>query len=107
MLFSFYLQLIIARSKDNLSLLLSLGYSPGWLSKTVSNRFLPVYISIVVIAVAVTQLLQWGFYHFVMKDKPGLSPFVHWSIGGAAILLIILTLWANYSLVRKQLYRLA
>ena len=33
MLFSFYLQLVIARSKDNLQLLLLLGYSPGWLGK--------------------------------------------------------------------------
>src|SRR6185369_14149550 len=33
MLFSFYLQLIIARSKDNLKLLLTLGYSPSWLSR--------------------------------------------------------------------------
>jgi hypothetical protein len=107
MLFSFYLQLIIARSRDNLSLLLTLGYSPRWLSRSVSNRFLPVYISIVIIALALTQLLQWGFYHFVMKDKPGLSPFIHWSIAAAAVLMIILTVWANFSLVRKQLYKLA
>jgi hypothetical protein len=33
MLFSFYLQLVIARSKDSLQLLLLLGYSPKWLGK--------------------------------------------------------------------------
>ncbi|MFI5129490.1 MAG: FtsX-like permease family protein [Chitinophagales bacterium] len=106
MLFSFYLQLIIARSKDNLSLLLTLGYSPRWLSKNVSNRFLPVYISIVVIALGLTQLAQWAFHHFVMHDKPELSPFIHWSILVAALLLIILSLVTNYRLVRKQLYKL-
>jgi hypothetical protein len=106
MLFSFYLQLIIARSKDNLSLLLTLGYSPRWLSKNVSNRFLPVYVSIVIIAVVLTQLMQWGFHHFVMHDRPELSPIIHWSIGAAAFFLIILSLWTNYSMVRKQLYRL-
>jgi len=106
MLFSFYLQLIIARSKDNLSLLLTLGYSPSWLSRNVSNRFLPVYISIVLIALALTQVMQWGFQHFVMHDKPGLSPLIHWSIGITAALLILLALITNYRLVRRQLYQL-
>jgi ABC-type lipoprotein release transport system permease subunit len=50
MLFSFYLQLLIARSKDNLQLLLVLGYSPNWLSSKVTRRFLPVYIIIVLAA---------------------------------------------------------
>jgi hypothetical protein len=106
LLFSFYLQLIIARSKDNLSLLLILGYSPSWLSKKVSGRFLPVYIIIIVVALALTQLMQWGFYHFVMLDKPELSSFIHWSIILAALLLIVLSFFTNYRLVRKQLYKL-
>ena len=106
MLFSFYLQLIIARSKDNLSLLLTLGYSPRWLSRNVSNRFLPVYIFIVIIALALAQVLQWVFYRFVMKEKPGLSPFIHWSIGATAFILIILAMWTNFNMVRKQLNKL-
>jgi len=106
MLFSFYLQLIIARSKDNLKLLLTLGYSPSWLSQKVSNRFLPVYILVVLIALALTQLMQWSFYHFIMHDKPQLSPFIHWAVLGAAGILIVLSLFTNYRLVRKQLYKL-
>jgi hypothetical protein len=106
LLFSFYLQLVIARSKDNLALLLTLGYSPAWLSKKVSGRFLPVYIIIITISVALTQLMQWGFHHFVMHDKPELSSFIHWSIIFAALLLIVLSFFTNYRLVRKQLYRL-
>jgi hypothetical protein len=106
MLFSFYLQLIIARSKDNLSLLLTLGYSPAWLSRNVSKRFLPVYISIIIIALGLTQLTQWAFHHFVMQDKPELSPSIHWSIILAALLLIALSFFTNYRLVRNQLYKL-
>ena len=36
LLFSFYLQLMISRSKEKLQLLITLGYSPGWLSKSVA-----------------------------------------------------------------------
>ncbi|HEX8315012.1 MAG TPA: hypothetical protein VF609_08465, partial [Flavisolibacter sp.] len=61
MLFSFYLQLVIARSKENLQLLLLIGYSPLWLSKNVSRRFIPVYVLIVLTALILTQFMQWAF----------------------------------------------
>lgn len=104
MLFSFYLQLVITRSKDNLRLLLIPGYSPAWLSKNVSNRFLPVYLFIILIALVITGLLQWAFYHFVMHDRAELSPVIHWSIIVAALLLIILSLLTNYRMVKRLLH---
>lgn len=106
MLFSFYLQLVIARSKDNLQLLLTLGYSPAWLSKNLAKQFIPVYIFVVVAGFACTQLIQWAFHHFVMYDRPELSSFVHWSVVGAALLLIVLSIVANYRLVRRLLYKM-
>jgi hypothetical protein len=106
MLFSFYLQLIIARSKDNLKLLLTLGYSPSWMSKKVSNRFLPVYIFVVLVALILTQAIQWLFYHYIMQDKPQLSPFIHWAVGATALALILLSLFTNYRMVKNQLYKL-
>jgi hypothetical protein len=106
LLFSFYLQLVIARSRDSLQLLLTLGYSPGWLSRHVSRRFTPVYVFIVLSALALTQLMQWAFHHFAMYDRPELSTTVHWSIAAAAVLLILLSVVTNYRLVRKLLYKL-
>jgi hypothetical protein len=106
MLFSFYLQLVIARSKDNLQLLLTLGYPPSWLSKNLAKQFIPVYIFVVLTAFAFTQLIQWAFHHFVMYDRPELSTFVHWSVVAAASLLIVLSIITNYRLVRKLLYKM-
>jgi hypothetical protein len=106
MLFSFYLQLVIARSKDSLKLLLTLGYSPRWLSKNVSKRFAPVYVFIVFTALALTGLMQWAFHHFAMYDRPELSSFIHWSVALTAIALIALSLFTNYRLVKKLLYKL-
>jgi hypothetical protein len=106
MLFSFYLQLLIARSRDSLQLLLLLGYSPNWLSKNVSKRFIPVYIFIVLAALTVTQLLQWSFHHMVMYDRPELSSWVNWMVAVIAVGLIILSIITNYRLVRRLLYRL-
>lgn len=106
MLFSFYLQLVIARSKEALQLLLLIGYSPLWLSKNVSRRFIPVYISIVLIALALTQVMQWLFHHFAMYDREELSTPVHWSVAALALLLVVLSIITNYRLVKKLLYKL-
>ena len=106
MLFSFYLQLVIARSKDNLQLLITLGYSPDWLSKNVSKQFIPVYISIVLAALFVTGLIQWLFHRFAMYQRPEISSFVHWSIITIALVLIALSIFTNYRLIRKLLYKM-
>ena len=106
MLFSFYLQLVIARSKESLRLLLTLGYSPGWLSKQVSRQFIPICILIVLTALAFTQLMQWAFHHFVMYDRPELSTTVSWIVLLVALLLVVLSLVTNYRLVKKLLYKL-
>jgi hypothetical protein len=105
-LFSFYLQLMIARSKENLQLLLTLGYSPHWLSKTVAKKWVPVYIVIVLTAVAFTALLHLGFQQFIMKGRDELSPLIHWKVILIAIILLILSIAVNYRLVKKLLYKL-
>jgi hypothetical protein len=106
LLFSFYLQLMIARSRDSLQLLLTLGYSPAWLSNKVLRMFVPVYVLIVLVALALTQGLHWLFHHFVMFDRPELSSFVHWSVMMVAAILVALSLFTNYRLVKKLLYKL-
>jgi hypothetical protein len=106
MLFSFYLQLVIARSKDSLQLLLLLGYSPRWLSNNVSRQFVPVYVFIVLAAFALAQLIQWAFHHYAMYNRPELSSLLHWSVWLASLLLIVIAVFTNYKLVRRLLYKL-
>ena len=106
MLFSFYLQLVIARSRESLQLLLLIGYSPLWLSKNVSKKFIPIYIFIVLSALVLTQAMQWAFHHFVMYNRKELSTPVHWAVITLAFLLIVLSAITNYRLVKKLLYRL-
>lgn len=107
MLFSFYLQLVVARSKDNLQLLITLGYSPSWLSKNLAKKFVPVYIIVVLIALLVTQLIQWSFHHFVMYDRPELSSFLHPAVWVIAVFLAIASIVANYAMIKKLLNRIA
>ena len=96
----------MARSKDNLELLLLLGYSPGWLSSRVAQQFVPVYVMVVLIALVITQLIQWAFHHYVMFDRPELSPLLHWSVAVVAVFLVILSIIANHTMVKRLLTRL-
>ena len=104
LLFSFYLQLVIARSRESLKLLMELGYSPGWLSNNVSRRFIPAYFAIVLMALILTQLMQWAFHHLVMFNRPELSTPVNWIVIVAAIFLIVLSAVTNFKLVRRLVF---
>ncbi len=106
LLFSFYLQLMIARSRDNLQLLLTLGYSPAWLSKTVSKKWIPVYAIIILIALVLTQLFQFIFQRSFIGGQEMLSPFIHWWVLLLALTLFGLCVWINFRLVKGLLYKL-
>ena len=103
MLFSFYLQLMIAKSRDNLRLLLTLGYSPRWLANSVAKTWLPVYLFIIITALIVAQILHLLFLQLSFVNKEDISPLLHWSIWLIAILLLGLTIFINSSLVKKEL----
>jgi hypothetical protein len=106
LLFSFYLQLMISRSKDNLQLLLTLGYSPLWLSKTVAKKWIPVYAVIILVALAATQLFQYSFQRNFIAGQDSLAAYLNIIVIALAALLFVLCVFANYRLIRKLLYKL-
>ncbi|MEX1201689.1 MAG: hypothetical protein WEA59_00485 [Ferruginibacter sp.] len=106
MLFSFYLQLMIARSKDNLQLLLALGYSPNWLSKTVAQRWVPIYLLIILVPVLLVQLFQYFFIQQFLHGSDDLSPFIHWTVLLTSAVLMGFCIYINYQLIRKLLNKL-
>ncbi|HUZ59821.1 MAG TPA: FtsX-like permease family protein [Hanamia sp.] len=103
MLFSFYLQLMIAKSKDNLRLLLTLGYSPKWLANSVAKTWLPVYLSIIIVALILTEILHLLFMQLSFINNDNLSYVLNWSVWLTALFLFALTIFINVRLVKKEL----
>jgi hypothetical protein len=103
MLFSFYLQLMLAKSKDNLRLLLTLGYSPKWLANSVAKTWLPVYLSIIIIALILTEILHLLFMQLSFVHAAKLSYILDWRVWLTAIILFSLTIFINLRLVKKEL----
>ncbi len=106
LLFSFYLQLMISRSKDNLQLMLTIGYSPLWLSKTVAKKWIPIYAVIILLALVFTEMFQYMFQKNFVMGQDLLSPYIHIYLLSLAAFLFMLCVWANYSLVKRQLSKL-
>jgi len=106
MLFSFYLKLMIARSKDNLLLLLTLGYSPDWLSKTVAKKWIPVYTIIIISALIATAIFQFVFAGNFVHGREELSRFPHGVVYIVAAILWLLCVIVNFRLIKNLLYKL-
>ncbi len=105
LLFSFYLQLIIERSRQNLILLLTLGYSPEWLTKTLAKKWTPVYFTIMLIATALTSAFQLLFVQ-KMNNRAELSHTLHPVVFALALLILMLSILINYRMIKKMLYKL-
>jgi hypothetical protein len=106
LLFSFYLQLMISRSKDNLKLLINLGYSPIWLSKTVTKNWIVQFLLVIFLAVVFTYVFQFLFQQNFNLAAGMLSPYVHVYVLALAILLFFICIVTCYSLVKKQLLKI-
>lgn len=105
-LFSFYLQLMVARNRDNLVLLKTIGYSPSWLTRTVSGKWIPVYITIVTLALLLSAAVQFFFYQSVPLLTSSLKPYPSLIVLLLAVLIIALCIYLNHRLIRKLLLRL-
>ena len=67
---------------------------------------MPVYVTIIIVALLLTEILHWSFQHFVMPSREELSFFIDWSVLGIALGLLVLSIAVNYRLVKKLLYKL-
>lgn len=94
-LFSFFLQLMIARSRENLKLLIELGYSPAWLVNRVSRSWAPIYTLIIVTGCALVMFCQYLISASGIFLNAGLTPFPAWEVILAGTFLIGIALLVN------------
>ncbi len=103
--FGFYLRLKIARSRENIKLLIALGYSPGWLSGVFSKSFLPVYLALILICLGITEVFQFLFSHLSFAQET-VGPYIHWIVLATAGVLLIVTMLINRIMVRSEIRQL-
>jgi cell division protein FtsX len=103
LIFSLFIQLTIASCKEEIALLILLGNAPKSLGKFLMKRFFSANIWIVFVGVLVISLAQYLLYSWLLDKQIILSPFISYYTIAAAIILLLVIAWMNYSTIQKYI----
>ncbi len=103
LIFSLFIQLTIASCKEEIGLLILLGNSPKSLGRFLMRRFFPANIWIVVVGLLIIATAQYFLYTWLLEKQIILSPVISWYTISAAILLLIVIAFMNYSSIQKYI----
>ncbi len=103
LIFTLFIQLTIASSKDDIALLITLGAAPKQLSQFLMKQFFPVNVVIVFAVLFVVAILQLILRNVLAKQSMFISPYLSFFTVGAA-LVILLVLWlVNRVTIKKYI----
>lgn len=101
LVFSMFIQLVIASCKREIQLLVTLGTAPDQLKRYLLRQFIPLYIVIGIISVVLVTVLQWwaatalAAHQMQVSFLPGIGTFA------GALLILLLVYVVNVYNVRK------
>jgi len=103
LVFSLFIQLTIASSKNDIELLTTLGASPRNLQAFLMQQFMPVNGLVMAAVIAGLSAVQWVLHQLLMGQQMYISPFISW-VTLLAMLLVLALIWlTNRSTVRRYL----
>jgi hypothetical protein len=92
LIFTLFIQLTVASSKDEITLLVTLGAAPKQLQRFLMKQFFPPNIIITIIVLAALALLQFLLRGWLQSQNIYVSPYLSY-LTVLAGLLILLVLW--------------
>ncbi len=105
LIFVLALQLMLTRSAGEISLLLTLGYSPAYLTKHMFSWFLKFLALITLLAVTLFLVLHSALGSWASAKGLALMVWPSWLAFAAAGCLFTLTLALNYGSIRKMIFQ--
>lgn len=103
LVFSLFIQLTIASTKNEINLLVTLGASPRQLQRFLMKQFLPLNIAITMACLLAVALLQWLLQGFLQKQSMQISAWLSWYTMVAALLILLLLWSVNRTTIRKYI----
>lgn len=103
LVFSMFIQLVIASCKKEIQLLVTLGTAPRQLRRYLMRQFIPLYVITGVVALALIAGVQWWVSGVLAKHEMVISPMLSVFTVGAALLVILLVYVVNSVNVRKYI----
>ncbi len=103
LVFSLFIELTIASSKEEIKLLITLGSSPKQLKRFLMKQLFPFNIVIMIVVLLVISVLQCVLYKFLAGQNMTVSAIVSWmTVLSAAVVLFILWI-VHVRTIRKQI----
>ncbi|SDF26342.1 FtsX-like permease family protein [Chitinophaga filiformis] len=103
LVFSMFIQLVIASCKKEIQLLVTLGTAPRQLQRYLMRQFVPLYIAIGIVALLLVAGLQWWASVQLAAHEVFISKWIAVSTGCAALLVVVLVYIVNRVNVRKYI----
>lgn len=103
LVFSMFIQLVIASCKKEIQLLVTLGTAPRQLQRYLMRQFVPLYIVIGIVALLLVAALQWWASKQLAAHDMIVSPLIAAGTGIAALAVILLVYVVNRVNVRKYI----
>ena len=103
LVFSMFIQLVIASCKKEIQLLVTLGTAPRQLQRYLMRQFVPLYIAIGVVALLLVAALQWWASGQLAAHDMAVAPWIATGTGVAAVAVIVLVYLVNRINVRKYI----
>ncbi|MBW8686180.1 FtsX-like permease family protein [Chitinophaga rhizophila] len=103
LVFSMFIQLVIASCKKEIQLLVTLGAAPGQLQRYLMRQFVPLYMLIGIISLLLVAGIQWWASHQLAAHEMTVSPLIATGTAVAAVAVILLVYLVNRVTVRKYI----
>jgi hypothetical protein len=101
LVFSMFIQLVIASCKREIQLLVTLGTAPRQLQRYLMRQFVPLYIVIGILALLLVAGLQWWAAHTLAAHEMFISSLLSFTTCSAALVVLLLVYIVNRVNVRK------
>jgi len=106
LIFVMNFQLLIANSKEDIKLLLQLGYKQNVISKTIYKRMFVVFGAIAVLTFALIFAVRYFLAQFLSGQGYNLTNGLHWQVYLAGLLFILMYLFINFRTVKSSVAKL-
>ncbi len=95
LVFILFIELTIARAQQSITLLLEIGYGPGFLSGFMIKRFFPLLLATTIASMIIAILAQWVFsqqikiMHLNLPEYPGIPVWIALVVSTVILLLLV------------------
>lgn len=103
LVFSLFIQLTIASTKNEINLLITIGTSPKQLKRFLMKQFLPANIAITFICLAVVVIGQYILQGFLQEQNMYVSQWISYYTVLAAVFILIVLWIVNRSTIDKYI----